>query len=430
MKIFNTKNPAFRRELFERIKRDVERERAVLERVKRIIEDVRNHGDSAILRLTREIDGIEMKENELIVKDDEILSARRRISDEQFAALKLAKERIERFHSRRSFLSWFNDSEDGIVLGQIIRPLKRVGIYVPGGKASYPSTVLMNAIPANIAGVSEIYMATPPSSEGINPAVLVAAELAGVKRIFRIGGAQAIAAFAYGTATVPRVDKIVGPGNIYVETAKRLVFGDVGIDMIAGPSEILILTDGSTPARYIASDLLSQAEHDEDALAGVITIDEDITSLILDEIRLQISTLPRAAIANRSLERRGFILIADNINEALDIVNEIAPEHLELAMEDPWKVLPGIRNAGAVFLGSYSPEAIGDYIAGPNHTLPTGGCARFSSPLDVDDFIKRTNIISMTESSLRRMGNFAILLSGMEGLEGHGRSIMVRMEER
>ncbi len=430
MKIFNTKNTAFRRELFERIKRDTERERAVLERVKRIIEDVRNHGDSAILRLTREIDGIEMKENELIVKDEEILNARRRISDEQFAALKLAKERIEKFHSRRSFLSWFNDCEDGIVLGQIVRPLKRVGIYVPGGKASYPSTVLMNAVPANIAGVSEIYMATPPSSEGINPAVLVAAELAGVKRIFRIGGAQAIAAFAYGTATVPRVDKIVGPGNIYVETAKRLVFGDVGIDMIAGPSEILILTDGSIPARYIASDLLSQAEHDEDALAGVITIDEDITSLILDEIRLQISTLPRAAIANKSLESRGFILIASNIDEALEIVNEIAPEHLELAVKDPWKFLPGIRNAGAVFLGSYSPEAIGDYIAGPNHTLPTGGCARFSSPLDVDDFIKRTNIISMTESSLRRMGNFAILLSGMEGLEGHGRSIMVRMEEK
>lgn len=430
MEIFNTKDSDFKRKLFERIKRDTEREKAVLERVKGIIEDVRTHGDKAILRLTREIDGIDLNVDELIVKDDEIISAKKRISDEEFFALKLAKERIERFHSRKSHLSWFTDSEDGIILGQIIRPLERVGIYVPGGKASYPSTVLMNAIPARIAGVSEIYMATPPSREGISPAVLVAAELAGIKRIFKIGGAQAVAAFAYGTATVPRVNKIVGPGNIYVETAKRLVFGDVGIDMIAGPSEILILTDGSTPVRYIASDLLSQAEHDEDALAGVITLNENIATRIRDEVRLQLSTLQRASIANESIKRRGFIIIADDINEALNIINEIAPEHLELAVENPWAILPGVRNAGAVFLGPYSPEAIGDYIAGPNHTLPTGGSSRFSSPLDVEDFIKKTNIISMTKSSLKKIGNYAILLSSMEGLDGHGKSIKVRMEEK
>jgi histidinol dehydrogenase len=310
----------------------------------------------------------------------------------------------------------------------MVTPLDRVGIYVPGGKASYPSSVIMNAVPARVAGVGEVIMVAPTPGGEINPHVLVAARLSGVDRIFRIGGAQAVAALAYGTDTVPRVDKITGPGNIYVATAKKLVFGQVGIDMIAGPSEILVINDGSGSAAHVAADLLSQAEHDELASSILITTDRAFGEKVALEVERQLAELSRESIARASWEKFGAIIVAGDLDEAIAFSNRIAPEHLELAVASPFAVMPRIRNAGAIFLGHFTPEAAGDYIAGPNHTLPTGGTARFFSPLSVDDFVKKSSIIYFSEEGLERLGTDIVRIAGLEGLEAHARSVSIRLK--
>ncbi|KPK87983.1 MAG: histidinol dehydrogenase, partial [Deltaproteobacteria bacterium SM23_61] len=324
--------------------------------------------------------------------------------------------------------SWSFAEEDGTILGQVVRPVERVGIYVPGGKAAYPSSVLMNAIPARVAGVREILMACPAPQGYLNPAVLVAARIAGVGGIFKIGGAQAIGAMAYGTKSIPKVDKIVGPGNIYVAAAKRLVFGEVSIDSVAGPSEILIISDGSGEPSFLAADLISQAEHDEQAAAILICTAKGFAEKVRLEVRKQLAELPRETIARRSLESFGAFLIVKNLREATRIANELAPEHMELAVKDPWDLLPKIENAGAIFLGHLSPEPIGDYVAGPNHVLPTGRTARFSSPLGVYDFLKRSSLICLSPEGLKRLSLPAMDLARMENLEGHREAVRKRQE--
>jgi histidinol dehydrogenase len=311
----------------------------------------------------------------------------------------------------------------------MVRPLDRVGIYVPGGKASYPSSVLMNAIPAKVAGVGEIIMTVPMPDGEVNPYVLAAARLAGVDRVFRIGGAQAVAALAYGTESVPRVDKITGPGNIYVATAKKQVFGQVDIDMIAGPSEILVINDGTGDPRHIAADLLSQAEHDELASSVLVTTDPGFAGQVRQALEEQLAVLPRQAIARTSLERYGAIIVAGDLAEAIAFSNRIAPEHLELAVADPFAILPRIRHAGAIFMGHHTPEAAGDYLAGPNHTLPTGGTARFFSPLGVEDFVKKSSIVSLSRAGLERIGGAVVHLAALEGLDAHGRSVSIRLDK-
>jgi histidinol dehydrogenase len=360
--------------------------------------------------------------------EDEIDEAFAVVDGNALAALRLVVERVARFHAKQKRESWFSTEESDLMLGQMVQPLERVGIYIPGGKASYPSSVIMNAIPAREAGVKEIIMVVPTPAGEVNPHVLVAARLSGVNRIFRVGGAQAVAALAYGTETIPKVDKITGPGNIYVATAKKLVFGRVGIDMIAGPSEILVINDGSGSPVHIAADLLSQAEHDELASAVLITTDRNFGELVSAEVERQLAQLSRESIARKSWEEYGAVIVARNLDEAMEFSNRIAPEHLELAVENPFAILPKIRNAGAVFLGHFTPEAAGDYLAGPNHTLPTGGTARFFSPLSVDDFVKKSSIIYFSEAGLNRLGKEIIRISELEGLEAHGRSVQVRLE--
>jgi len=394
-----------------------------------IIADVRRRGDAALLEYTSRFDRLEAAGvPELEVTADEIDYAFARVNAEDIAALKLAVERVARFHEKQKQQTWLSTDEADLLLGQMVTPLERVGIYVPGGKASYPSSVIMNAVPARVAGVGEVVMVAPTPGGEINPHVLVAARLAGVDRIFRIGGAQAVAALAYGTATVPRVDKITGPGNIYVATAKKLVFGAVGIDMIAGPSEILVINDGSGNPAHVASDLLSQAEHDELASSILITIDRGFGERVATEVERQLAQLSRESIARQSWETYGAIIVAGCVDEAISFSNRIAPEHLELAVENPFAILPQIRNAGAIFLGHFTPEAAGDYLAGPNHTLPTGGTARFFSPLSVDDFVKKSSIVYFTPEGLRRLGPDIERIAGLEGLEAHGRSVGIRLE--
>ncbi len=394
-----------------------------------IIADIRQRGDAALLDYTRRFDRLEADSvAALQASEDEIDKAFAQVQDDDLAALKLAVERVARFHEKQKQETWLSTDEKDILLGQKVTPLEKVGIYVPGGKASYPSSVIMNAVPARVAGVGELIMVAPTPGGEINPHVLVAARLAGVDRIFRIGGAQAIAALAYGTATIPRVEKITGPGNIYVATAKKLVFGLVGIDMIAGPSEILVINDGSGDPAHVAADLLSQAEHDELASAILITIDRSFAERVAAEVERQLAELSRESIARASWEKYGAIIVAGNLDEAVAFSNRIAPEHLELAVVNPFALLPLIQNAGAIFLGHFTPEAAGDYLAGPNHTLPTGGTARFFSPLSVDDFVKKSSIIFMAEGGLRRLGKDIVRIAGLEGLEAHARSVSIRLE--
>jgi histidinol dehydrogenase len=398
--------------------------------VRSILEDVRKRGDKALVHYTQVFDGLRIPIHELQVKRSEVKDAHKKVPRDFLGTLKKAARRIHKFHhflNKRLILS-LKGEEKGIRLEQVIRPLERVGIYVPGGKASYPSTVLMAAIPAKTAGVQEILMVTPPQKEGISPAVLVAADLAGVDRIYRIGGVQAIAALAYGTKSVPRVDKIVGPGNQYVATAKRLVYGEVDIDMVAGPSEIVIVSDQSMPPSFAAADLISQAEHDEVALAILITNSEAFGRMVKKELEKQLSSLKRRNVASESLDRRGAILIIKNLDQAMMLVNRIAPEHLELLVSRPFSLIKGVRRAGAVFVGPYTPEAIGDYLAGPNHILPTAGTARYASPLGVEDFVKRTNLMSFTQGALRRFAKDVKRFSEWEGLEGHSQAVQVRMK--
>ncbi|MBI5286546.1 MAG: histidinol dehydrogenase [Deltaproteobacteria bacterium] len=395
--------------------------------VRTIIEDVRLRGDNALLEHTARFDGVRLRASELKVNNQGIKKALKTIPRRDLGIIKLAARRIKDFHRRQLPGSWYFVEKDGTRLGQKVTPLERVGIYVPGGKAVYPSTVLMNAIPPRVAGVKEVIMVTPPSKDGINPYVLASAHIAGVDRIYQVGGAQAIAALAYGTETIPKVDKIVGPGNIYVATAKRLVFGVVDIDMVAGPSEILIINDGTGDPAWIAADLLSQAEHDELSSSILLTTSKEIAKAVAKEVSSQLNNLKRKAIARRSIDRYGVIIIIKDLIEAVNIANEIAPEHMELFLKRPFTLLKRIKNAGAIFLGPNTPEALGDYIAGPNHTLPTGGTARFSSPLGVEDFLKRSSILAFSRRGLERLGHNVVRFADIEGLEAHGRSVAVRL---
>jgi len=391
-----------------------------------ILNDVENRGDDALFEYTKKFDDILLNTSTIEVSPDEIESAFREVRAEDVDILRFSAARIEDFHKRQIEESWSYSDNEGVELGQVLRPLERVGIYAPGGLATYPSTVLMAAVPAGIAGVGEIILVTPARNGRINPVMLVAASLSGVDRIFRIGGAQAIAALACGTKSVPRVDKIVGPGNIYVATAKRMVYGKTGIDMIAGPSEIVIVSDGATDPQVVAADLLSQAEHDPMAAAILLTPDREFAGRVVSAARMQAEELERP-VAAESLENYGTAIITADMDEAIDLANSLAPEHLELAVEKPEALLGRITNAGAVFLGRNTPEVLGDYIAGPNHILPTGGTARFSSPLGVYDFIKRINVISFSAKALESHGPKAAAFADIEGLEAHSRSIMIRL---
>jgi len=404
-------------------------------KVRSILNDVKERGDEALLHYTRLYDRISLSPSDLEVKREEIREAYKNIPPKFLATLKKAAHRIRRFHERvgKSVIpsaTVKQRGEKGIRLEQRISPLERVGIYVPGGKASYPSTVLMAAIPAKVAEVQEIFMVTPPQKRGISPAVLVAADLVGVDRVFRIGGVQAIGALAYGTGSIPKVDKIVGPGNRYVACAKRIVFGTVDIDMVAGPSEIVIISDAKTPPSFVAADLISQAEHDEMALPVLITMSEPFAHRVKQEVTRQLSALRRKRIAQISLDKRGAILIVKGLDQAIDVANRIAPEHLELSVSAPSSVIKKVKHAGAVFLGPYTPEAIGDYLAGTNHILPTAGTARFSSPLGVEDFLKRTNIIGFTRRALGQFDEDVKQMTDWEGLEGHYRAVHERVKER
>jgi histidinol dehydrogenase len=397
--------------------------------VREILYEVRVDGDAALIRLTEKFDRVKLTHRQLALPKKLIKESHRRISQKIRAALIRSYERIEKFHRRQMQNSWIQPEPGGAIVGQMVRPLERVGIYVPGGKAVYPSSVLMNALPALVAGVREIIMVTPCSHNGINPVLLVAADLCGIEKVFQIGGAQAVAALAYGTESVPRVDKIVGPGNIFVATAKRLVYGDVDNDMIAGPSEILIIADGSCSPAFAAADMLSQAEHDEMACSLLLTTDERFARSVAQELVLQLKKLKRREIAYRSLESHGAIIVTKTIQEAIQLANDVSPEHLELLVEKPWDILPEIKNAGAVFMGHYSPEALGDYLAGPNHVLPTGGTARFFSPLSVDTFLKKTSIISFTDEKLQTVGADIMALAETELLDAHARSVEKRLHK-
>ena len=415
---------------FRRIEQRAEAVPAEIEEtVKTIIADVRRRGDAALFELTARFDRLELTAATLEVTAAEIEAALSKVSSAALAALELAAARIAAYHRKQKQETWLSTDEDDVLLGQLVRPLDRVGIYVPGGKAAYPSSVLMNAIPAKVAGVAEVIMVVPMPNGEVNPHVLAAASIAGVDRIFKLGGAQAVAALAYGTASVPRVDKITGPGNIYVATAKQLVFGQVAIDMIAGPSEILVINDGSGNAAHIAADLLSQAEHDELASSVLVTSCETMALAVRAEVETQLRQLSRESIARRSIEEYGAIILARDLDEAIAFSNRIAPEHLELAVDNPFAILPRIRHAGAIFMGHYTPEAAGDYLAGPNHTLPTGGTARFFSPLSLDDFVKKSSIVSFSRAGLQRLGKEIIQIAELEGLEAHGRSVSIRLEE-
>ena len=429
MRILRFNDAAFEATLQQIVNRGASAQHDVSLTVQEIIDDVRRRGDSALFEYTEKFDRLTLTAATLEVRAEEIAQALAEVSDTSLAALRLAAERIAAVHAKQKEQTWLSTEEQDVLLGQMVRPLERVGIYVPGGKAAYPSSVLMNAIPAKVAGVSEIVMVVPMPGGEVNPHVLAAAHLAGVDRIFKIGGAQAVAALAYGTQSVPRVDKITGPGNIYVATAKQQVFGQVDIDMIAGPSEILIINDGSGEAGHLAADLLGQAEHDELASAIFITTDEKMARKVAKEVDRQLAELSRVAIARKSIEQFGAILIARDLDEAIAFSNRIAPEHLELAVDHPFEILPRILHAGAIFMGHHTPEAAGDYLAGPNHTLPTGGTARFFSPLSTNDFDKKSSIVSFSRQGLERLGRDIAHIAELEGLEAHARSVSLRLKK-
>ena len=396
------------------------------ELVAQIVRDVRFEGDKAVLRYTKLIDKVDCDIKDLLVTEEEFAAAEAQADPQVVESLKKAAENVRRYHEEQKPNSWMTYREHGSLLGQSLIPLDRVGIYVPGGTAAYPSSVIMNAMPAVVAGVGEIVMMVPPKNGAINPYVLIAARLAGVKKIYKIGGAQAIAALAFGTETIPRVDKITGPGNIFVTLAKKEVYGHVDIDMLAGPSEILIVADDSADPVYTAADMLSQAEHDPLASSIVITDSEKLARQVAIEAENQLQKLPRQEIARASIERNGLIVIADDMMQALRFANTSAPEHLELLTREPFQLLPYVRHAGAVFLGAYSPEPLGDYFAGPNHVLPTGGTARYYSVLNVETFMKRTSLISYTQPALEAVSEDIIRLAETEGLQAHANAIRLR----
>ncbi|MDR2878694.1 MAG: histidinol dehydrogenase [Fusobacteriales bacterium] len=395
-------------------------------KVREIIEDVKADGDKALYKYSEMFD---VKLESLIVSSEEIEEAYDRIDEEFKEVLLSAAGNIRKFHEKQVRNNFFTNGKDGVLLGQIINPIEKAGIYIPGGTASYPSTVLMNVIPAKIAGVEEIILVSPPNKEGnIEDSILAAAKIAGADRIFKIGGAQSIAALSYGTETIPKVYKITGPGNIYVAMAKKMVYGEVDIDMVAGPSEILVIADENAVPENIAADLLSQAEHDKLAASVLVTSSEEIAEKVKNELAKQLERLPRKETAKESLKNNGRIIITKTIDEAVKISNEIAPEHLELCVNDPFSILGKIKNAGSIFLGNNTPEALGDYFAGPNHTLPTSGTAKFSSPLSVDDFIKKSSVIYYTKEALEKAKDKVICFAEKEGLNAHAESVRIRFE--
>lgn len=389
-----------------------------------IIDNVKTNGDKALFEYCKKFDKAEL--DCLEVSQEEIDKAFSEMDKDFLDILFEAKENIEKFHSHQLRNSFIINDSNGIVTGQKITPIEKVGLYVPGGTAAYPSSVLMNAIPAKIAGVSQVVMVTPPTGGTINPAILAAAKVAGVDRIFKIGGAQAVAALAYGTESVPGVDKIVGPGNAFVAEAKKQVFGKVAIDMIAGPSEILVIADGKSNPVHVAADLLSQAEHDKNASAVLVTDSQDFAIMVQNEIEKQLSVLPREEIARASIDNNGKIIVTESLKLAVEVANKIAPEHLEICTDNPFDYLAEIKNAGSIFMGRYCPEALGDYFAGPNHTLPTSGTARFSSPLSVDDFVKKSQYTYYTEEAFEKVADKVAAFAEREGLSAHARSATVR----
>ncbi|MDE7436211.1 MAG: histidinol dehydrogenase [Lachnospiraceae bacterium] len=399
-------------------------------RVQEIIENVRDRRDEALFDYTRRFDGADIDSCSIMVMEEEIARAYEQVDPKLLAVIRKALVNIRTYHEKQRQNSWFESSDKGIILGQKVTALQRVGVYVPGGKAVYPSSVLMNIVPAKVAGVDEIIMTTPPGKDGaVNPSTLVAAKEAGADHIYKVGGAQAVAALAFGTQSIPKVDKIVGPGNIYVALAKKAVFGHVSIDSIAGPSEILVLADETANPRYVAADLLSQAEHDEMASAILITTSRELAEKVSDEVDRFVARLSRREIIEKSLDNYGYILVADTMEEAVAAVNEIASEHLEIVTANPFDVMTRVRNAGAIFLGTYSSEPLGDYFAGPNHVLPTNGTAKFFSALSVDDFIKKSSIISYSREALQEIYQDVAQFAECEQLTAHANSIKVRFED-
>ena len=395
--------------------------------VKNILDDVKLRGDQALYDYNKKFDNVSL--SSLQVTEKEIEDAFNRLDKELLEVIRYSHENIVRYHTKQKRNDFLDKDTDGVILGQIINPIEKVGIYVPGGTAAYPSTVLMNAVPAKVAGVEEIVMVTPPNEDGtISDVILAAAKIAGVTKIFKVGGAQAVAALSYGTETIPAVYKIVGPGNIFVAMAKKMVFGEVAIDMVAGPSEVLIISDDSSDPVHIAADLLSQAEHDKLAACILVTTSEELAKSVAVEIESQLAELPRQEIARESINNNGKIIIAKSIEEAILISNEIAPEHLELAVMDPFALLSKIKNAGSIFLGHNTPEPLGDYLAGPNHTIPTSGTAKFASPLSVDDFIKKSSVIYYSKEALEKVKDKVILFAESEGLTAHANSVRKRFK--
>jgi histidinol dehydrogenase len=393
-----------------------------------IIANIRANGDKALFEYTKQFDKFDVNADNVQLTQAEIDEAYKLVDAELIEVIKKSASRIAAFHEKQKMNSWLEPSKNGEMLGQLVRPLERVGVYVPGGKAAYPSSVLMNIIPAKVAGVEDIVMTTPPNSEGkVNPTTIVAAHIAGVDKIYKAGGAQAVAALAFGTESIPKVDKIVGPGNIFVALAKRSVYGYVNIDSVAGPSEILVLADESANPEYVAADLLSQAEHDEMASAILITTSEKLAGAVRVELEKQTAVLERKEIIEKSLANYGAIILVNNFDEACELSNAVAPEHMEVCTAEPFTLLPKIQNAGAIFLGHYTPEPLGDYMAGPNHVLPTGGTARFFSPLSIDDYIKKSSIISFSEDAFKALGKDVVKFAEAEGLTAHANSVKVRM---
>ena len=397
--------------------------------VQSILNEVKEKKDEAVFAFTRKFDGAEISADNILVTEAEIEEAYQEVDASLLDVIRKARNNIENFHAKQRQNSWFDSKPDGTILGQKVTPLQRVGVYVPGGKAVYPSSVLMNVMPAKVAGVDEIIMVTPPGKEGkISPNTLVAAKEAGVDKIYKVGGAQAIGALAYGTESIPKVDKIVGPGNIYVALAKKAVYGHVSIDSIAGPSEILVIADETANPRYVAADLLSQAEHDELASAILVTTSEELAKAVSNEVDGFLKVLSRSEIIAKSLDNYGYILIADTMDDVIDVANEIASEHLEIQTKNPFEVMTKIRNAGAIFIGEYASELLGDYFAGPNHILPTNGTAKFFSPLSVDDFVKKSSIISYSKDALSRVHKDIEAFAKAEQLTAHANSVHVRFE--
>lgn len=425
-------DPSAREDLLrDLLKRSPDQYGAYEAQVAQILEEVREKGDEALFAYTERFDGAKLSGETVLVTEEEIREAYQKVPEQLVAVIRRALKNIEDYHAKQKQYSWFDSKPDGTILGQKVTPLKRVGVYVPGGKAAYPSSVLMNILPAKVAGVEEILMVTPPGKDGkVTPTTLVAAHEAGATAIYKAGGAQAVAALAYGTESIPKVDKIVGPGNIYVALAKKAVYGHVSIDAIAGPSEILVIADETADPRYVAADLLSQAEHDELASAILVTTSQELAEAVSGEVDQFLTVLSRAEIIRKSLDNYGYILVADTMDEAVEIANEIASEHLEIQTRNPYEVMTKIRNAGAIFLGPYASEPLGDYFAGPNHVLPTNGTAKFFSPLSVDDFIKKSSIIAYSREALQAVHEDIETFAKAEGLTAHANSIHVRFEEQ